>query len=180
VAAVTGARVSQLTRIEIQNLEANPEPRIAMPSSKKGRGQKKITHKSVPITADLAARLRNAAGDRSSSAPLLRKASGEPWKRSDRTRLFARAAMRAGCDPEEVTMYALRHTSIVRQLLANVPIRVVAVNHDTSVATIEKTYSQHITSHTDALTRATLLDTASAIRPEPARQPSAERNGAWP
>ena len=31
-------------------------------------------------------------------------------------------------------MYALRHSSIVRQILAGVPIRVVAVNHDTSIA----------------------------------------------
>ena len=35
-------------------------------------------------------------------------------------------------------MYALRHSSIVRQLLANVPIRVIAAGHDTSVAMMMK------------------------------------------
>ena len=40
-------------------------------------------------------------------------------------------------------MYALkRHSSIVRQLLLNVPIRVIATTHDTSVAMIEKHYSR--------------------------------------
>jgi hypothetical protein len=48
-------------------------------------------------------------------------------------------------------MYALRH---VRQLLANVPIRVVAMLHDTSVAMIEKTYSKYIADHADVLTGA--------------------------
>ncbi len=58
-------------------------------------------------------------------------------------------------------MYALRHSSIVRQLLGNVPIRVVAVNHDTSVTMLERTYSRYIGDHSDALARVTLLDTAA-------------------
>ena len=56
-------------------------------------------------------------------------------------------------------MYALRHSNIVRQILAGVPIRVVAVNHDTSVAMIERTYSRYIGDHSDQLARGALLDT---------------------
>jgi hypothetical protein len=37
------------------------------------------------------------------------------------------------------------------------------VNHDTSVAKIETNYSRYIGDHTDALTRAALLDTAEPI-----------------
>jgi len=55
-------------------------------------------------------------------------------------------------------MYALRHSNIVRQLLGDVPIRVVAVNHDTSVTMIERTYSRYIGDHADALARRALLD----------------------
>jgi hypothetical protein len=66
-------------------------------------------------------------------------------------------------DPTEVTIYALRHSSIVRQLLGGVPIRVVATTHDTSVAMIEKTYSRYITDHSDALSRAAMLDPARPI-----------------
>jgi hypothetical protein len=64
----------------------------------------------------------------------------------------------AGEDPGEVTIYALRHSSIVRQLLANVPIRVVAAGHDTSTSMIEQVYARYISAHTDGLVRATLLD----------------------
>ena len=38
-------------------------------------------------------------------------------------------------------------------------VRIVAVNHDTSVAMIERTYSRYIGDHSDALARAALLDT---------------------
>jgi hypothetical protein len=65
--------------------------------------------------------------------------------------------MSCGLDPAEVTIYALRHSSIVRQLLAGIPIRVVAVSHDTSAGQIERTYSRHIDDHADALVRRALL-----------------------
>jgi hypothetical protein len=73
---------------------------------------------------------------------------------------FRRVAERAGLDPAEVTLYALRHSNIVRQLLAGVPARVVATNHDTSIAMLERTYSRHIGDHADSLTRGALLDLA--------------------
>lgn len=82
-----------------------------------------------------------------------------PWKKSDHSRRFARVVEATGLDPDEVTINALRHSSIVRQLLAGVPVRVVAVNHDTSVVMIERTYSRHIGDHADALARVALLDT---------------------
>jgi integrase len=174
-AAVTGARFSQLGRIEVRDLQCDRDnPRIMMPSSKKGGGVKKIVRRPVPITPDLAARLRRSAANRSGTAPLLVKPSGEPWKKSDQTLPFKRSASRAGLDPE-VSMYALRHTSIVRQLQANVPIRVVAVNHDTSVVMIEKTYSAHIGDHTDMITRAALLDTGVVINPAANIVPMARR-----
>jgi integrase len=163
VAAVTGARVSQLARLEVQDVQCDrADPRVMMPSSRKGRGQKKITRRPVPIPNALAARLRSVTADKSASAPLLLKPSGALWKRSDHSRLFRRSAIRAGLDPSEVTIYSLRHSAVVRQILAGVPIRVVAVNHDTSVAMLERTYSRHIGDHSDVLARRALLDTATA------------------
>jgi integrase len=159
VAAVTGARVSQLARIECQDLHADTDAaRLSVPVSAKGKGVKAVPRRSVPIGSALAARLRVTAANRPVTAPLLTKPSGEPWKKSDHCRLFARAAKAAGQDPEETTMYSLRHSSIVRQLLAGVPIRIVAVNHDTSVGMIERTYSRHIGDHSDAVVRAAMLD----------------------
>jgi integrase len=159
VAAVTGARVSQLARIEVQDLQADrTEPRLMMPTSRKGKGTKKVLRRPVPIPSELATRLQTLAADRPHMALLFVKPSGAPWKKSDHSRLFARAAEAAEQDPEKVTMYALRHSNIVRQLLAGVPIRVVAVNHDTSIAMLERTYSRHIGDYADAVARGGLLD----------------------
>jgi integrase len=162
VAAITGARVSQIARLQVQDLQADRDtPRLTMPTSLKGRGKKTAQHRPVPIPLRLATRLQSTAAGRASTAPLLVKPSGDPWCRSDHYRPFARAANSAGEDPATATIYALRHSNIVRQLLAGVPARVVAVNHDTSIAMLERTYSRHIGDHADALARPALLNIAT-------------------
>ena len=162
VAAVTGSRVSQLSRLEVQDVQCDrADPRLMMPGSRKGRGQKKIVRRPVPIPNTLAKRLRSMMADRLGNTPLLLKGSGGPWKRSDHTRLFQRTVIRASLDPSKVTIYALRHSNIVRQILAGVPIRVVAVNHDTSIAMLERTYSRFIGDHSDSLARRALLETTA-------------------
>jgi len=164
VAAVTGARLSQLARLEVADLQADgPEPRLLMPLSAKGRARnKRHERRPVPITPVLAAVLKQEAADRASDAPLLTRADGSGWGHS-RTRHhrndFCAVIEAAGLDPDEVTLYALRHSSIVRQLLANVPIRIVATLHDTSVKMVERTYSRYIASHSDEIARRALLET---------------------
>jgi hypothetical protein len=84
------------------------------------------------------------------------------WKKSDHSWRFARAAKAAGENPAVVTIYVGRgHSSIVRELRASIPVRVVAVNHDTRVVTIERTYSRYIGDHADVLARKALLDLAA-------------------
>jgi integrase len=160
VAAITGARVSQIARLEVADLQANyGAPRLMMPSSRKGRGRKPSRY-AVAITPSLAARLKRAVGPRSPSSPLLLRSDGAPWQArhvSDHGILYARASERAGITG---TMTALRHSSITRALLRGVPTRVVAATHDTSVPMIEKTYSAFIADFADALTRAALLEDA--------------------
>ena len=161
VAAVTGARPSQLARLQVQDLQDHrPDPRLMMPASAKGRGQKKVQRRPVPIPKSLAVQLRHAAGNRADDTRLLLRSIGRPWLRSSHTRLFADLRRQVGLGAE-VSLYALRHSSIVRQLLAGVPIRVVAVNHDTSVGMIEKTYSKFISDHSDGVARRALLDLAA-------------------
>ena len=160
-AAVTGARVSQLARLEVADLQADrPDPRLMMPSSRKGKGIKRIERKPVPITSSLAAQLRQAAANRARTEPLLLRTDGAPWQPpiGDYRMPFIRAVIRVGLDPATVTLYSLRHSSIVRALLAGVPTRVVAAQHDTSVPMLERTYSQHILDHSDAVARRGLLD----------------------
>jgi hypothetical protein len=132
---------------------------LMMPSSRKGKGVKRIDRKPVPITADLAMKLQLAAGNRAPSDPLLLRADGQPWQPAavDYRQPVISAVTRAGLDPKLVTLYALRHSSIVRALLAGVPTRVIAAQHDTSVGMLERTYSQHILDHSDAVARRGLL-----------------------
>ena len=122
-------------------------------------------HTPFPITAALLEKLNAAAEGRGKNAVLLLKPTGEPWSKSDHSRLFARAAKAADLNTDEVTLYALRHSNIVRQLLAGIPIRVVATNHDTSTVMIERNYSRHIGDHSDQLARRALLDTGSPGTP---------------
>jgi integrase len=167
-AAVTGARYSQLARLQCQDLQDGKAPRLMIPASAKGKGKTSV-RRPVPIGAPLAERLSRAAKGRAPADLLLTKPSGQPWRKSDHARPFARAASRAGLDPDVVTIYALRHSSIVRQIKANVPIRVVAVSHDTSVGMIERHYSSEIADFADELARGALLTTSAEILPLRAR-----------
>jgi hypothetical protein len=63
-------------------------------------------------------------------------------------------------NPDEITSYALRHSSIVRALLGGVPVAVVAQQHDTSMREIEAHYAAYILDHSDSLSRRALLNTA--------------------
>ena len=72
VLAVTGTRPVQARRLTCADLQADrADPRLLMPSSKKGRGVKKITRRPVPIPASLANALKVAAKGRPADAPLL-------------------------------------------------------------------------------------------------------------
>jgi len=159
-AAITGARISQLARLTVEDLQKYSVPRLMVPASRKGKGAKAVLRRPVAISSALAGRLSALTG-RPPGTTLLVKPSGAPWRKSDHSRLFARAAKQCGFDPTEVTAYALRHSSIVRQLLAGVPVRVVAAGHDTSVTMIERTYSRYIGDHADVLVSGALLDTTS-------------------
>jgi integrase len=68
-AAITGARLSQIARLAVADLQAdNGTPRLMMPSSRKGRNRK-AGKRPVPITKGLAVKLQAAAGKRAEDAP---------------------------------------------------------------------------------------------------------------
>jgi integrase len=164
LAGVTGARPSQLLRLQGEDVQADfinaskRQPRLMMPTSKKGKGEKKISRRPVPIPESLAKRLSGRTGQ------LLQRPTGDsPWEKINLSRHFELAIKGVELSQPKVTIYALRHTSIVRQLLAGVPIRVVAALHDTSVQMIEQNYSEHIADHADDLARPTLLETMAEV-----------------
>jgi integrase len=146
--------VSQLARCQIRDLVGE---RLMIPSSAKGQN-KRASRTPAPIPAALADRLRVAAQGRPQSDPLLVKPSGEAWAKSDHSRPFKRAVEAIGEDPETVSSYALRHSHITAQLLAGLPMQLVAKLHDTSGSQIEKHYAATIASHTDELVRASMME----------------------
>ena len=171
--AVTGARLSQLARLTVADLQTDrPDPRLMMPASRKGgRHKRKVSHVPVPIPVTLAAKLAQEARDWPADSPLLLAPDGKAWRHSRHANhhvLFGEAIKRAGINPV-ITLYHLRHSSIVRMLLNHVPIAVVARLHDTSVTQIESHYGAYIADYADDVSRPALLDVSTvSLLPEPA------------
>jgi integrase len=153
--AIVGCRSSQAQALEIRDLQSDATPRLMLPSSKKGR-RRRIERRPVPIPASLAQSLCLAAGDRAPHEPLFQLANC----RRTYFEWFRRAVAAAGLDPK-VSIYALRHSSIVRMLISGTPIRICATHHDTSTAMIERSYSRFIGDHADTMVRRGLLDIAA-------------------
>jgi integrase len=161
VLATTGARPSQAARLLVEDLHGGAKPRLTMPRSAKGGSKNRAARRderiSVPITAELALRLKQASKGRAADAPLLLKSDGTPWNGSDDYREDVVAIVAGLGLAEKPTLYALRHSSITRQLLRGLPIRLVAASHDTSVQQVEATYSKYITDYSDDVARKGLL-----------------------
>ncbi len=155
IMAETGTRESQMLRLCVSDLQDDrTDPRLMMPSSRKGRNRQ-LRHIPVPITVRLAAILRAAVAGRGANDFIVHEIA----RLSDR---FREVANIVGDVPEKIVPYSFRHSSIVRMLRGNVPIRTVASLHDTSVTIIEKHYSAYITDD-DTLARATLPDFGIAM-----------------
>lgn len=153
--AATGARFSQAARLRVGDLQSDLQ-RLIVPKSRKGRGGKRGSTP-IPLGRDVLDVLLPASRGRPNDAPLLerwrkrqvggvlkwQRDSRGPWKSaSELSRPWAAICDRAALPG--VIPYALRHSSIVRGLRANLPIRLVAALHDTSVAMIERHYGRFI------------------------------------
>lgn len=143
-----------------------------MPSSRKGKNREPGARAAVPVGPDVLERLAPAVADRQSDEPLLLRWSyrqmGGPghWTRDKRQAwgraseikdLWVETVKRAGV-PTGTVMYALRHSSIVRGLTKNLPVRLVAALHDTSSEMIEKHYAAFIIDITEDIARQTLIE----------------------
>jgi len=174
VLAATGARFSQVRRLQVGDVQAG-QLRLMIPTSRKGRGQKRATHIGVRVGADVIDTLRPVVAGRRPADPLLerwrhrqeRPAHGAKpvWVRDTRggwktpaeiTRPWALIIKQAGL-PTDTVPYALRHSSIVRGLRAALPVRLVAQLHDTSDKMIERHYASAIVNALDDLTAAAVV-----------------------
>lgn len=150
VLAVTGTRESQALKIWGHDLrdDKDAEPRLMLWCSNKGK-DRDPEQRSVPITPKLAAMLRQRAETRGAKRPLFDRI----WNMASRFRVVLE---RLDLDLT-LTPYTLRHSSIIRQIRANVPLRVIAFTHDTSTAEIERTYGRYLNDASDDLARKGML-----------------------
>jgi integrase len=157
VLAATGARFSQIARMRVRDLQADAK-RIIVPVSMKGK-QGKSGNIPFPIGDDVLKALLPVTVGRSKDATLLERwrskqvAGSIRWERVGRGSWQSAselnrpwAAIRERAAVGNPVVYALRHSSIVRFLKDNQPIRLVAALHDTSVAMIERHYGRFIAS----------------------------------
>ncbi|MEW9838410.1 tyrosine-type recombinase/integrase, partial [Mesorhizobium marinum] len=138
VLSATGARFSQVKRNAVGDVQI-AQGRLMVPTSRKGRGKKKASHIGVRIGSDVIESLRPAIAGRRAKEPLLerwrhkqQKAGDDcparwerngrsPWRSaSELQRPWQRIVKEAGL-PADTVPYALRHSSIVRQLRAGLP-----------------------------------------------------------
>ena len=163
VLAATGARFAQVRRLTVGDVLDTG--RLMVPASFKGRsGTSGKPPIAVPIGADVLDALRPAIEGRADNEPLLERwthrqvapmawehAERGPWNTaSEMTKRWNKAVAMAALPPDTVP-YALRHSGIVRGIRANLPIRLVAALHDTSIAMIERHYSRWITTRSTNL-----------------------------
>lgn len=162
VLASTGARFSQITRMKVGDVQRKQE-RLMVPVSRKGRGHKNgsVPH---PVGKDVLDALLPVVTGCANDAPLLERwrskqvAGGIRWERAGRGPWHSASELvRAWHEIREraklpgAIPYALRHSSIVRGIRANLPIRLVAALHDTSVPMIERHYGRWIADGLDEL-----------------------------
>ena len=174
VLSATGARFSQVTRMCVGDVQV-AQNRLMVPTSRKGRGTKRASHTAVRIGTDVMAALRPAIAGRRARDPLLERwrhkqvssyadqpprwvrDARSPWLfASELSRPWREIATKAGL-PADVVPYALRHSSIVRQLRAGLPVRLVAALHDTSTRMIESHYSAAIIDALDDLSAGAVI-----------------------
>ncbi|WP_417578590.1 tyrosine-type recombinase/integrase [Pelagibacterium sp.] len=169
LAASTGARYSQLTRIRVGGLQIQNK-RIMVPGASKGRSATARPPVAVPLSDAVIERLLPAAEGRAADEPLLmrwayrnigpfkwEKDVRRPWGPAYEIEKPWAATVELAEVPTDTIMYALRHTSIVRGLKVGLPIRLVASLHDTSSEMIEKHYSAFIVDMTEDLARRAAL-----------------------
>ncbi|MER8531687.1 site-specific integrase [Mesorhizobium sp. M1005] len=181
VLAATGARFSQVSRMLVGDVQP-AQSRLMVPTSRKGRGQKRSTHIATRVGADVIEALRpSIAGRRPADMLLVRwrhrqekakpgarpkwvRDSRGPWKSpTELTRPWALVVKKAGL-PADTVPYALRHSSIVRCLRAALPVRLVAQLHDTSDKMIERHYASAIVNALDDLTAAAVVPLVDSER----------------
>lgn len=165
--AATGSRFSQIARMRVGDVQPD-KLRVMVPASRKGKGSKNLANP-VPVGADVLGELTAITVGRPAVAPLLERwrsvqVRGGGWEPDVRGAWQSSAelrrpwvAIREKAELPDAIPYSLRHSSIVRGIRANLPIRLVAALHDTSTGMIERHYAKWITTGLEDMARAAVV-----------------------
>jgi|RhiMetdeSRZDD1v2_1073273.scaffolds.fasta_scaffold70586_5 integrase len=116
----TGARYGELIRLEVHDF--NPDAgTLAIRQSKSGKPRH------IVLTDEGTALFRQMSAGRSGNEPLIRRASGKPFRRNDQGLPMAAAVKRAKIAPP-ISFHGLRHTWASLAVMNGVPPMVVAKN----------------------------------------------------
>jgi integrase len=141
----TGARLSELTRLQVQDFHRDAGT-IHVRKSKTDKGRH------IVLTDQGVAFFKQQCTGRPGSAVMFTTADGSPWRHQGRP--MTEASERARLSPP-VTFHALRHTWASLSLMGGVPLMVVSKNlghADTRM--VEKHYGHLADTHTAKLIRA--------------------------
>lgn len=163
VLAATGARFSQVSRMRVGDVQVTAG-RLMIPRSRKGKGSKSGSTP-VPVDADVLEALMPVVTGRAKDAVLLERWRNKqvpgsirwervgrgPWETSSELKRPWAVIRKRAKMADKVVAYSLRHSSVVRGIRSNLPIRLVAALHDTSVAMIERHYGRYVADGLDEL-----------------------------
>jgi integrase len=137
VGYLTGARMGELAALDVRDLDAGRHT-LHIRTGKTGA-------RVVTLTNEAARFLSRVAGKRAPIVPLLPRADGDRWGKSEHSRPFKRAAALAEL-PATASFYALRHSHISRAIEGGMSLSLVAENCGTSLLMIQKNYAKVLAS----------------------------------
>lgn len=130
---LTGARLGELVALDVRDFD----PKRAVLVIPRGKTGPRV----VTLSAESVRFFARVVGDRAPDVPLLPRADGERWGKSEQHRPFKRAAALAEL-PASASFYALRHSHISRAIEAGMPLSLLAENTGTSLSMIQRTYAK--------------------------------------
>jgi integrase len=132
-ALATGCRYGELCRLSVADF--NPDSgTLAIRQSKSGKPRH------VVLTGEGAVLFKELSAGRSGHDLMLRRANGEPFRKSDQARPMIAACERA-CITPRISFHILRHTWASHCVMNDVPLMVVARNlGHTDTRMVEKHY----------------------------------------
>ncbi len=129
---LTGARPGELAACDVAHFDAKAGV-LAVPSGKTGARAVTLMQGAIEFFSRI-------VKGRDRSEPLLVKAEGERWGKSQQKRRMDRALQDAEL-PAEATFYSMRHSFISRAIEEDVPVYIIARNCGTSERMIRKHYA---------------------------------------